>query len=146
LDISSKNGKIVKGKYAQTKKMGIAIARSKLEEYSEIDKIPFFENHKKKDDLSDCYLQALTYILFKENSNRSSTQKKLKPKKESKANLKKELKEFLDKSIKNCSVTDLMNKMYNTVHELEFPMEVPEPMDILLPKLNMKKYLNFKYL
>ena len=66
LDISSKNGKIVKGKYAQTKKMGVLIARSKLEEYTETkEKCDFFENSKKKDDLSDCYLQALTYIDFK---------------------------------------------------------------------------------
>ena len=65
LDISSKNGKIVKGKYAQTKKMGVAIARCKLEEYGETTFLEQFENSKKKDDLSDCYLQALTYILFK---------------------------------------------------------------------------------
>jgi len=65
LDISSKNGKIVKSKYAQTKKMGVLIAQEKLKEYSETTFKTFFDTHKKKDDLSDCYLQALTYHAMK---------------------------------------------------------------------------------
>jgi hypothetical protein len=142
LDISSNNGKVVKGKYAQTKKMGVAIARTKLEDYNETEWLKAFENSKKKDDLSDCYLQALTYLMFKEQRN-CKEQRSGKPK--SKANFKKELKEFLDSKIKNCSVTDLMNKTYRNVHELEFPIEVSESMETLLPKLSMKKYLNFKY-
>jgi hypothetical protein len=65
LDISSKNGKIVKSKYAQTKKMGVLIAQEKLKEYSETTFKTLFDTHKKKDDLSDCYLQALTYHAMK---------------------------------------------------------------------------------
>ena len=37
----------------------------KLNEYSETDKmIKLFNDSKKKDDLSDCYLQAITYLMF----------------------------------------------------------------------------------
>jgi hypothetical protein len=65
LDITSKNGSVVKGKYAQTKKLGVKIAEIKLKEYSENAKfIEIYNKSKKKDDLSDCYLQALTYCLF----------------------------------------------------------------------------------
>jgi len=51
-----------KSKYLQTKKAGIMITKQKLEEYSESEEIiRIFENSKKKDDLADCYLQAITY-------------------------------------------------------------------------------------
>ena len=136
LDISSKNGKIVKGKYAQTKKMGVAIAKSMLEEYSETTMKTFFENSKKKDDLSDCYLQALTYLTFKQ------------PKtivKQPKIVLKKQLKEFLESQIKVCSVMEIMEKSFRSVHELEFPMELSESIETLLVKLSMKKYIGLKY-
>jgi hypothetical protein len=138
LDISSKNGKIVKGKYAQTKKMGIAIARSKLEEYSETDKLTFFENSKKKDDLSDCYLQALTYMLFKQPVA-SKKQNKT-------ANVKKQLKEFLDSSIKNCSVIEIMDNNFKNIHELTFPFELPDSIEKLLSKYSMKRYSGLKYI
>jgi len=145
LDISSKNGKIVKGKYAQTKKMGVAIAYVKLEEYTESpEMIKLFENSKKKDDLSDCYLQALTYSLFK---TQSKTQNKIQSKiKKKQVPLKTQLKEFLDNSIKECSVIDIMEKNFKSIHELEFPMELPESLEKLLQKLSLKKYLKFKYL
>ena len=56
----------VKSKYAQTKKMGILIARSKLNELNETNEFKqLFETSKKKDDLADCYLQAITFCLFK---------------------------------------------------------------------------------
>ena len=145
LDISSKNGKIVKGKYAQTKKMGVAIAKVKLEEYSESEWLKVFENSKKKDDLSDCYLQALTYLMFKKVNVKSARNKETFVK-VSKANLKKQLKEHLDKSLKNCSVIELMEKKFRSIHELEFPFELPESIEILLSKLSLKKYMNLKYL
>ena len=54
-----------KTKYAQTKQMGIIICREKLKEYNEPDEIKqIFEDSKKKDDLADCYLQAITYSIF----------------------------------------------------------------------------------
>jgi hypothetical protein len=141
IDISSKNGKIVKGKYAQTKKMGVVIARSKLEEYMETEWLKVFENSKKKDDLSDCYLQALTYIMFKQTS-RVKQDKQVKP---TRATLKKELKEFLDPLIKNCTVMEIMEHNYKSIHDLEFPMELPESLETLLPKMSLKKYMTQKY-
>jgi hypothetical protein len=136
LDISSKNGKIVKGKYAQTKKMGVMIARSKLNEYSETkEKMDFFENNKKKDDLSDCYLQALTYIDFKT--------KVVKVNKVNKVTFtKKDLKAYLDNLIKVCSVVQLMEKDYHTFDEIKLPEGITTES---LIKWSMKKYLNFKY-
>ena len=142
LDIS-RNGKIVKGKYAQTKKMGVAIAKVKLDEYAEIEWLKVFENSKKKDDLSDCYLQALTYIMFKKVNVKSAKREEVKV---SKTIFKKQLKEYLDKSLKNCSVVELMEKNYRGIHELEFPFELVEPIEILLSKLSLKKYMNLKYL
>ena len=138
LDISSKNGKVVKGKYAQTKKMGIEIARSKLEEYSETNFVEFFEKNKKKDDLSDCYLQALTYASdIKQPKNVSQPKNAV----QTKAQQKKQLKEYLDPLIKNCTVIELMEKDYRTIHDI-----LPENVNIeTFSKLSMKKYLNFKY-
>jgi hypothetical protein len=130
LDISSKNGKLVKGKYAQTKKMGIAIARSKLEEYNETF-VNFFESSKKRDDLSDCYLQALTYLTFKQQPSRKFT----------KSTLKQQLRTFLD----NCTVTDITDQTFKTIKELEFPFELPEPIEILCAKFAMKKYIKLKF-
>jgi len=141
LDISSKNGKVVKGKYAQTKKMGILIARSKLQEFNETPEwVNLFENSKKKDDLSDCYLQALTYILFKQ-----PVQAKV-AKKVSNSTLKRQLKEYLDTQIKNCSVLQIMEHDFKSIHEIQFPMQLPEPIESLLTKLSMKRYLTLKYL
>jgi hypothetical protein len=55
-----------KSRYAQTKQRGVLIAKSKLTEYREpLERLYFFENSKKKDDLADCYIQALTYCTFK---------------------------------------------------------------------------------
>jgi hypothetical protein len=146
LDITSKSGKLVKGKYAQTKKMGIAIARTKLEEYDEPQTIlTFFENNKKKDDLSDCYLQALTYLTFK---NHPKNEKKSKKSVLTKMELKKQLKEFLDKHIKVCSVIELMNKDFKNVDELELPEPFKQndvSLTDLLIKYNMKKYINLNY-
>ena len=55
-----------KSKYAQTKQRGVLIAKSKLIEFHEpLERLYFFENSKKKDDLADCYLQAVTYCVFR---------------------------------------------------------------------------------
>ena len=49
--------------YAERKKKGIEISLQYLEKYSLLNHwIEFFNSHKKKDDLADCYLQGLWYI------------------------------------------------------------------------------------
>jgi hypothetical protein len=48
-----------KSKYRQNKNLGIEHTRYLLESHKN-----FFENNKKKDDLADCYLQAMSYIKF----------------------------------------------------------------------------------
>jgi hypothetical protein len=145
LDISSKNGKIVKGKYAQTKKMGVLIAQEKLKEYSEIPNfVEFFEKSKKKDDLADCYLQALTYSTFKKMILSGETKSTI-VKKETKTTLKKELKEILDPLIKNCSVSEIMNGEFKSINDLNLPDKF-ENIESLLVDFNMKKYLKLRYL
>ena len=135
LDIS-KNGKIVKGKYAQTKKLGVLIARSKLEENEETETMcTLFENSKKKDDLSDCYIQALTYIMFKSASIKSVNVKSVNF-------TKKDLKIYLDNLVKNCSVIDLCNQDFKTIDQIILPEGITIEH---LSKWSMKKYLKFKY-
>ena len=47
--------------YAERKKEGILLCKKKIEEFNDEWK-DFFEKSKKKDDLSDCYLQGLFCI------------------------------------------------------------------------------------
>jgi hypothetical protein len=146
LDIS-RNGKTVKGKYAQTKKMGVLIAQVKLEEYSETpENITFFEKNKKKDDLADSYLQALTYSTFKKLiKSEISENLPIVDKKKNKTTLKKELKEYLDPLVKNCSVTEIMNGDFKSIGQV-VPEEHKNNIEDLLTSLNMKKYLKLRYL
>jgi hypothetical protein len=58
-----------KDKYRQNKNLGIAHTRHLLKSH-----IDFFEKHKKKDDLADCFLQAYSYILFFMNSKVQKTE------------------------------------------------------------------------
>jgi hypothetical protein len=142
IDISSKNGKTVKGKYAQTKKMGVEIARRKLEEYNETREFTeLFESSKKRDDLSDCYLQALTYLTFKQ-TKKAPSKTVTAP---SKTVLKQQFKAFLDNSIKNCTVMELMENNFKSIHELEFPFSLPESVETMCAKFSMKKYIKLKY-
>ena len=92
------------------------------------------ENSKKKDDLSDCYLQALTYLSFKQPTL-TKTHKLSK----------KEFKEFLDKSVKECSVMEIMETSFKSIHELEFPFELSDTLEKLCNRWSMKKYLKYRY-
>ncbi len=92
-----------KSKYSQTKKMGILICREKLHEFNESDDHKKqFEQSKKKDDLADCYLQAVTFSMFKKYITGSVTigdQQPIPQKKISKLIIKKQIKEYLDSKI-----------------------------------------------
>jgi hypothetical protein len=79
--------------------------------------------------------------MFKQTS-RVKQMKQVKP---TRATLKKELKEFLDQQIKNCTVMEIMEHDYKSIHDLEFPMELPESLETLLPKMSLKKYMTQKY-
>jgi len=57
-----------KDKYRQNKNLSIVHTRHLLNSHHD-----FFESHKKKDDLADCYLQAISYINFFMNSNVQNT-------------------------------------------------------------------------
>lgn len=56
-----------KNKYTKTKKLGIAYCKYYLELNNMHEMLTYFSNHKKKDDLADCYLQALYYKFIKIN-------------------------------------------------------------------------------
>ena len=47
--------------YGERKKESVLLCRNKIEEYNK-SWVDFFEKSKKKDDLSDCYLQGLYCI------------------------------------------------------------------------------------
>ena len=57
-----------KDKYRQNKNLGIVHTRELLNSHQD-----FFEKHKKKDELADCYLQAMSYIKFFMYSNVQNT-------------------------------------------------------------------------
>ena len=51
-----------KSKYSQNKYLGIEYTKYYLKKNNSIDKLEYFNNFKKKDDLADSYLQALSYV------------------------------------------------------------------------------------
>jgi len=122
----------VKSKYAQTKKMGILIARSKLNELNETsDFKQLFETSKKKDDLADCYLQAITFCLFKKFKS-SQNECVLQTENETfsllnKTQIKKRLKEYLDKHTVILSVNELLNKLEGNQERLKKVLESMDP-------------------
>ena len=101
----------VKSKYSQTKKMGVLIAKAKLDEFDEsMDFKELFEKSKKKDDLADCYLQAITFCLFKKFIRNVTIENYIEPVEKllNKTQIKKQLKEYLDCKIKVYSVNELL--------------------------------------
>ena len=128
-----------KGKYARTKKTGILICEYKMKEYSESNEmIQLFKESKKKDDLSDCYLQAITYSMFEKLID-STTVKVAKiakgSKKLTKTEIKKQLKEYFD------SQTEKITVIPDTIKKLVDITWDTESITQLLGSMNMKKYL-----
>lgn len=160
-----------KTKYSQTKKMGILIAREKMNEFDELQSwSKFFDSHKKKDDLADCYLQAITYSMFKNKIEGSenvtprtkSKRAKVEPKKHlTKPQIKKILKDHLDPLVSgNLTVMDLMygnpnkqklpvlldqldNDIKNEIFtKFNFDIFNFENIEKMLDNLSMKSYIN----
>ena len=129
-----------KTKYSFTKKMGINHCRSLLETNKEKEEfIELFNKSKKKDDLADSYLQALSYCKFKNNENiltnnikcRIPTKKQLKYGKFNINNIKYILTLYLD----NCIIKE--DNIPNSKTFNEFIEKVSE-MDKIL-RTNIKK-------
>lgn len=160
-----------KTKYSQTKKMGILIAKEKMNEFDELQTwIKFFDSHKKKDDLADCYLQAITYSMFKNkiegsenvNTRTKARRAKVEPKKHlTKPQIKKILKDHLDPLANgNLTVMDLMygnpnkqklpilldqldNDVKNEIFtKFNFDLFNFENIEKMLDNLSMKSYIN----
>jgi len=151
-------------KYSQTKKMGIIICRDKLNQNNETFEIKqIFEKSKKKDDLSDCYLQAITYSMFEKlitnedtipyNSNNSSNNLSNQPVELStKVEVKKKFKEFLENN-KDKNTLELLNGLNGVEipevlknglinkYSFNFPLN-NELINKLFSEMNIKKLIN----
>lgn len=56
--------------YKERKKLSVSYTNQLLNEYTLISSwLNYFNNHKKKDDLADCFLQGLSYLIQKHNCN-----------------------------------------------------------------------------
>jgi len=142
-------------KYSQTKKLGIVICRNKLMEYSETEEYKmFFENSKKKDDLADSYLQAITYSIFEKLINTPGnlgTPGNNKPvqiiykKKFTKLELTNKIKEFIGESNSSEQIVELVNNYFEnnniTTNLIEFPIDKSKLIP-LVAKLNLKTLFN----
>jgi hypothetical protein len=117
-----------KNKYTQTKQMSVLICKHKLVEYSEPEIIKdIFENSKKKDDLADCYLQAITYAIFQKlipesKSNVSIVQRN----KVTKKSLKDQIINILGENKNTLSVL-------NDIPNIELKNEISEKCNITFP-------------
>jgi hypothetical protein len=54
--------------YAERKKLSVQVTRAIVAEYFN-DKLDYFNTHKKKDDLADCFLQLMDFLCKKGISN-----------------------------------------------------------------------------
>ena len=137
-------------KYTQTKKKGVLIARSKLNEFDEsMEFKKLFETSKKKDDLSDCYLQAITYCIFKKclkNSGTLPVIPELVVVKVTKTDIKRCVLEYLHDQtapvtleyMNDCS-QDLQTKISNK-YQFSFPMD-SNNLNVLFSDLSLKKWI-----
>lgn len=119
----------VKSEYTERKKTGIYHTKHLI-----VDQDPkfieLFDKSKKKDDLADCYLQALSYIRYK-NRNisksvvaRKPTKKQLKYKKFNICNIKYLINEYLKKQDKSTSIEDhIINFIIDYNIEEEYNLE-----------------------
>lgn len=134
--------------------MGVLICREKLNEYSESDaNKKLFEESKKKDDLADCYLQAIVYCIFEkiiQSNNQNGPIVNVVPKVPKVTNvfIKNKIVEYL----KDCTEgTDnkltLMNGLFENLNMKEqitnkfnivFPLD-EESLKLLFSKLKIKK-------
>ena len=137
-----------KSKYSRTKKMGVMICELKLKEYFETTTmIKLFNDSKKKDDLSDCYLQALTYSMFEKLIDSSLVKGNVKLAKANaikiltKTEIKQQLKEFLDIDNDINNISENLKKCIHIKYSINFPLN-DELKTKLLGAMNMKKYLN----
>jgi len=143
-------------KYTQTKKKGVLIARLKLNEFNEsMEFKKLFESSKKKDDLSDCYLQAVTYCIFKKLNTghgpgtgpgsvpgtRAEPEIKI-----TKIEIKRSILEYLQNQTIpvtldyiNEAPTELQNKV-NSKYGFTFPMDSSN-LDALFGDLALKKWI-----
>ena len=55
----------LKNKYSKTKFLAKEYTKYYLTEQNNEEKLEYFNSHKKKDDLSDCYLQGMSYFVCK---------------------------------------------------------------------------------
>ena len=119
--ITSGNGREIKSKYSRTKKTGIIICRLKLHEYSETEFINFFEKSSKKDDLADCYLQAITYGLSKKLLKITVSELPAQIKLLTKAEIRKQVKE-----IKNDDIPETLQYNLEKKFNIVFPKLLDE--------------------
>jgi hypothetical protein len=137
-------------KYTQTKKKGVLIARSKLNEFNEsLEFKKLFETSKKKDDLSDCYLQAITYCIFKKclkNGTNVTTEPSVVVAKVTKIDIKRGILEYLQNQTAPVSLEfvnefpqDLKNKVISK-YQFSFPMDSSN-LNVLFGDLSLKKWI-----
>ena len=134
-----------KSKYTQTKKMGILIAQAKLQEFDEsLEFQKLFQSSKKQDDLADSYLQAITFCLFKFKTNVKNV-KSVDPVNLTQAQIKKQLKEYLDKHVVKLSVQELLQQPENQLQQVLESMD-PELKRNIFTKFSINNFMETTFL
>ena len=132
--------------------MGVIICRDKLNQNNEtFENKQMFEKSKKKDDLSDCYLQAITYSMFEKLiTNESTISNNLNVIQIStKTQLKKMFKQFIEEN-KDKNTLELLNGVeipevlkigIINKYSFNFPLN-NELITKLFSEMNIKKLIN----